>query len=162
MTKRIKGSHVVIFKNDSRKEVFLVWRSDYPIWGLTGGGIKKGENPKKAAIREAFEETGFKVKIIKKLGTIKMYNGEKFIGKCHLYEGRRVSGKFVPEFPGCRGKWFNTNSLPLRILKQTREQIQIAKGKKEVPTKLQNNMLKNYYLLFLNPISSIKFLLKIK
>ena len=59
------GSTVVLFKDDSRKEVFLVFRSDYPIWVTTGGGAEPDETPEETALREAFEETGFKVKICK-------------------------------------------------------------------------------------------------
>jgi 8-oxo-dGTP pyrophosphatase MutT (NUDIX family) len=56
--KRPDGSFVVIFKDDSRKEVFLVLRSDKPIWNLPGGGIEGNESPENAALRETFEETG--------------------------------------------------------------------------------------------------------
>ena len=56
MTKRKQdGAFVILFKDDSRKEVFLVFRSDYPIWVLTGGGIEKGETPEQAAVREALK-----------------------------------------------------------------------------------------------------------
>jgi 8-oxo-dGTP pyrophosphatase MutT (NUDIX family) len=101
------GSTVVLFKDDTKKEVFLVFRSDYPIWGTTGGAIEKNETPEEAALREAYEETGFKTKIIKYCGTYQLTHN-----KLHLYEGRIISGKFKPEFPGCKGKWFNVNQLP--------------------------------------------------
>ena len=32
-------------------------------WGLPGGKLKFGETPEQAVIREAFEETGYKVRI---------------------------------------------------------------------------------------------------
>jgi len=80
------GSTVVLFKDDTKKEVFLVFRSDYPIWGTTGGAIEKNETPEEAALREAYEETGFKTKITKYCGTYQLtYN------KLHLYEGRIIS-----------------------------------------------------------------------
>lgn len=37
-----------------------------------GGGIKKEENPKEGIIRETFEETGAKIKNIRKLGKMKI------------------------------------------------------------------------------------------
>jgi len=49
-------------KEHQRKEVFLVFRSDFPVWVLTGGGIEEGETPQEAAIREAKEETGLDIK----------------------------------------------------------------------------------------------------
>ena len=36
-------------------------------WGLPGGFIEKNETPKKAALREVREETGFKLKNVKKV-----------------------------------------------------------------------------------------------
>jgi 8-oxo-dGTP diphosphatase len=35
------------------------------VWNFPGGGIEEGETPEKAAIREAKEETGYDVKLIK-------------------------------------------------------------------------------------------------
>ena len=68
--------------------------------------------------REAFEETGFKIKIVRKVGVYE--NPESFT---HLFEGRVVSGKFKPEFPGCKGRWFNINKLPRDITDKTKEKI---------------------------------------
>ena len=62
------GSHVILFKDDSKREVFLVYRSDYPIWTTTGGAVEKREIPQETAIREAYEETGFDIEIKKYLG----------------------------------------------------------------------------------------------
>lgn len=33
-------------------------------WCFPGGGIQRGESPKKAVIREVFEETGLRVKVV--------------------------------------------------------------------------------------------------
>ena len=38
------------------------------LWGLPGGGIKRDEEPSAAAIREAKEEAGYDVKIVKQIG----------------------------------------------------------------------------------------------
>ncbi len=46
---RQNGAFLILFKDDLRKEVFLVLRTDYPVWVLTGGGIKPGETPEEAA-----------------------------------------------------------------------------------------------------------------
>lgn len=87
-----------MFKNDNREEIFLVYRSDYPIWVTTGGGMEPEESPKKAALREAEEETGFKIKITRAVGIY--YTKEKGLTtRSYLFEGRVTSGKFRPEFP---------------------------------------------------------------
>src|SRR3989338_5259110 len=38
------------------------------LWGLPGGGVKKGELPRQAAEREAEEEVGYNIEIIGKVG----------------------------------------------------------------------------------------------
>lgn len=55
----------VIIQNDGR-DILLVKRKDIPLWDLPGGRIAEGETPESAAVREAFEETGYNVTIIKK------------------------------------------------------------------------------------------------
>lgn len=157
MHKQIDGSTVVLFKDNSRNEVFLVFRSDLPIWVTTGGGIDKGETPKQAAIREALEETGFKVKIVRKVG---VYSNSKH--KSYLYEGRVVSGKFKPEFPGCRGKWFEVTSLPSSMLSRTKEKIFdcINHQSKSFNKTSEPRLIDNLQLLFLHPIASISYILK--
>lgn len=121
------GAFVVLFKDDSKKEVFLVFRSDYPIWVLPGGGIERGETPEEAAIREAREESGFEVKLTKKLGTYEFLNRQKkLVRKTYLFEGRVISGEFKPEYPGGKGRWFDVNGLPFETMHRTRVKIRDA------------------------------------
>jgi 8-oxo-dGTP pyrophosphatase MutT (NUDIX family) len=60
------GSTVFVF-DKKRERILLVKRRDIPIWVIPGGGIEKGETPEKAAVREVKEESGFDVKIIRKV-----------------------------------------------------------------------------------------------
>jgi 8-oxo-dGTP pyrophosphatase MutT (NUDIX family) len=122
------GSFVVLFKNDKRDEVFLIYRSDSPIWNLPGGGIETGETPKEAAYRETEEETGFEIKITNKLGKYKNIDVKTggIWNTTYLFEGRVLSGEFIPEFEGCKGKWFKTSKLPKEIKEITRVRVSDA------------------------------------
>ncbi len=156
------GSFVVLFKNDARQEVFLVLRSDYPIWVITGGTIEKGESPKEAAIREAKEETGFKVKIIRKVGVYSRKQASS-IYSSHLFEGRIISGKFRPEFPGCEGKWFLVSKLPFSITSRIKERIfDCIKHKSGYFNKKCKRLwaMDNLHLMLIHPIATIKLFLK--
>lgn len=46
--------------------ILLVKRQDVQQWVLPGGGIEPGETPEEAAVRETFEETALRVKVIQK------------------------------------------------------------------------------------------------
>jgi|GEM_PF-1019227 len=158
----IYGAFVVIFKDDSRKEIFLVRRSDYKVWDLMGGGMEKNEDFKTAAIREAMEETGFKIKITRLIGVYDFWNqaGVKTL-VTHLYEGRVISGTFKPEFPGCLGRWFSINSLPIDMTKINRDKISDAinfAGQPFEKNLSEEKIIDNVRLLFLHPISALKFL----
>lgn len=133
--KRPDGSFVVIFKDDSRKEVFLVLRSDKPTWNLPGGGIEGNESPEEAALRETFEETGFRISLTRKVGTynnIDIQTGNIW-NYAHLYEGRYASGEFQPEFPGCEGKWFHIDALPDAVMPVTKTRIKDTLEDAETP-----------------------------
>jgi len=153
---------VVLFRNNLKKDVFLVFRTDYPIWVLSGGGIEKGEQPKEAAGRETSEETGFKTKIVREVGTYftKSLNNQR---KIYLFEGRYVSGKYRPEFLGNIGKWFPVNKLPLRITKMTKERISDCLKKQNIPFLKESStdwVISNIHLLLLQPIATIKYMHK--
>ena len=51
----IRGNHLLLIK---RK-----YNPDAGYWSIPGGHLDLGERVKKAAVREAYEETGFKVKV---------------------------------------------------------------------------------------------------
>ena len=56
-------------------EILLQKRTDKNKWGLPGGVVELEESYSEAAVREAFEETGLKVKPKKLLG---IYSGQKY------------------------------------------------------------------------------------
>jgi 8-oxo-dGTP diphosphatase len=84
----MNGAHGIIFNSD-RSEVLLIKRRDVPIWVLPGGKIEENESPEQAAIREVFEETGFRTGIIRKVAT---YDFSFKDGTDHLFECQIVDG----------------------------------------------------------------------
>lgn len=103
------GAFVVLTRKN-KSEVFLVLRSDFPVWEPQGGGIENRETPEQCAIREAYEETGFKIEIVKKIAE---YAGPKTnTVDSHIFEGKVISGSYRKEYQGCEGKWFDINNLP--------------------------------------------------
>ncbi|MCR4328425.1 MAG: NUDIX domain-containing protein [Patescibacteria group bacterium] len=60
------AAFAVIF--DEQKRVLLCHRRDYDLWNLPGGGMEHGESPWDCVVREAREETGLEVEIVKLAG----------------------------------------------------------------------------------------------
>jgi 8-oxo-dGTP pyrophosphatase MutT (NUDIX family) len=60
-----KEFSTVVVLDENKENVLLILREDFHIWALPGGGLESGETPADAAIREAYEETGYEVKIDK-------------------------------------------------------------------------------------------------
>lgn len=54
----------VFIINPHNKKILLVKHKKFGKWVQPGGHIEHGETPEEAAIREVYEETGLKVKII--------------------------------------------------------------------------------------------------
>ena len=82
---------VIIIFDATKREVLLVKRRDVPVWVLPGGGIDAGETPEAAALREAREETGFQVEIVRKVAEYEPLN--RLTQPTHFFECRIVSGQ---------------------------------------------------------------------
>lgn len=72
-----KAARTVII--DDNDLVALISVRDGEYYKIPGGGIEEGESEEQAALREALEETGCQVEIIKKIGK------KQFIDKNPLY-----------------------------------------------------------------------------
>jgi ADP-ribose pyrophosphatase YjhB (NUDIX family) len=154
------GSFVVLTRKN-RKEIFLVKRSDFPVWEPQGGGIEANETPETAAMREAYEETDFKIKIIRKVAEYTNPKTNKITS--HVFEGQYISGVFKPEYNDCEGKWFDVNNLPPQMtatrkmmIKNCLENSNKLIRRQEIPAV----SIRNLHLLFLLPIESFRYVLK--
>lgn len=103
----------IIIEKDGK--IVLVKRKVAPragYWALPSGFIEYEESPKQTALREAFEETGFKIKIIDLVG---IYFFNKFVLAHTLgptYYAKIVSGKLKPGSDVSEAKFFNPKNLP--------------------------------------------------
>ncbi|MBL7147577.1 MAG: NUDIX hydrolase [Nanoarchaeota archaeon] len=73
---KLELSGCIILKE---KSVLLLKRKDQGHWEIPGGKIREGDTPEQTALREAQEETGCKIKILKFLGNFDMYVPKKNI-----------------------------------------------------------------------------------
>src|SRR5690348_13581593 len=79
----------VVF-NEDRSEVLLIKRRDIPVWVFPGGGLDQGETPEEGAVREVLEETGFEVRIVRKIAEYLPVNWMTQF--THVFECQRVQG----------------------------------------------------------------------
>lgn len=92
-----------------KKKILFVKRRDVPIWVLPGGGIEKNESPEDAAIRETFEESGFRIKIVRKIALYTHIGSNKHN---HIYEGAVVSGKATLSSESKEVSFFDIDKFP--------------------------------------------------
>ena len=72
------GVGILLIRNGMLLLVKRKYNPDAGYWSIPGGHVELGEKTKRAAEREGFEETGFKVKVVKLAGIIDkiMYDTE--------------------------------------------------------------------------------------
>ena len=104
----MNGSSIFVF-DKSKKKILLVKRRDVPVWVIPGGGTEVGETPVKAAIREAKEESGFDIKIIRKVAEYTHIGSGK---KNHLFEAVVVGGAATVNSEASAVEFFDINCLP--------------------------------------------------
>ena len=83
---------------NEKDEILLQRRGDSNLWSFTGGAIELGETPEMTAIREAKEETGLDVEVVRLAGiytdTDMVYpNGDQAHSIMIVYELRAVGGE---------------------------------------------------------------------
>jgi 8-oxo-dGTP diphosphatase len=99
----------VVF-NEERTEVLLIKRRDIPVWVFPGGGLEPEESPEEGACREVLEETGYEVRITRKIAEYLPVNWMTQF--THVFECRPVSGKSTTGKETKDIKFFPLNSLP--------------------------------------------------
>lgn len=107
------------FVVNDNQQVCLVRRSDNGLWALPGGCQDLGETPRQCAVREFFEETGFKIEVTVLIGvfssllyeqTTNINRGREIVHV--LFAGRLLGGKQTPSEETPEISWFSESKLP--------------------------------------------------
>ncbi len=116
--KFLVGVDALIVKDDNEVLLFKhSYRKGIP-WGLPSGWLKKGEDPIRAIQREIFEESGFRVRILRPLLVEK---SKKFSRIDVVYLGElKGEDAFVPSEEVCDARFFPIEGLPMIIINQER------------------------------------------
>lgn len=94
-------------------------------WSLPGGYLQANEHPKSGLIREIFEETGLKVKIIRIVMTKTNHEGKLDIS----YFGVIIAGRFRASDEVSHHKFVSVTNLP-KLIEDQYEQIAEAYKRK--------------------------------
>jgi 8-oxo-dGTP pyrophosphatase MutT (NUDIX family) len=95
-----------------QNRVLLTLRSDVPAWVVPGGGVELPESFEQAAVREAREETGFIVELIRLVGVYSRPNWRAGGDYQIVFEARMVGGEITKNDEVIRTEFFAVDALP--------------------------------------------------
>lgn len=109
MPKQILISNVVIEKDGKYLLVQEGQAKAYKLWNIPGGHVDEGETLEQAATREAYEETGYAVVILKQLLVYKKPQNGTIL---HAYLTRITGGNLqIPPNEILDAKWFTYQEI---------------------------------------------------
>jgi 8-oxo-dGTP diphosphatase len=117
-----KGAGTIVFNAD-RSQVLLCKREDFRVWVAPGGGVEAGESIEDAAIRETWEETGYRVALDRKVGLYSHPQSANGGYITYMFEAHVIGGEPRKSFETIDLGFFPLNNLPPRTTNWTREQI---------------------------------------
>ena len=88
----------------------LLVKHDDKFWKFPGGAMKHNETPEKCAVREAKEELGIKVKLIKPIKPMVLWNRDETVLLIHYLAKR--TGNIKPAKFIDKWAWLDTKKLP--------------------------------------------------
>ncbi len=118
-----ESAGAVVFGMD-RKQVVLLKREDFRVWVTPGGGIEDGESPEDAAIRETFEETGYRVAIDRLIGRYWHPQAPQGGDLVYLFEAYIVGGEPIKNGAETLDvRFFPVDQLPPKTWRWTRTHL---------------------------------------
>lgn len=112
------GATGIIWRDETRREVLLVQRSDNRLWAPVAGITDPGENPAQTVIREAEEEAGVEVRIdrmlwLEVLEPKTYHNGDQCQYLDHGFSAYWTAGvPRVADDESVAVGWFKPDELP--------------------------------------------------
>ena len=110
-----------------KKEVLLAKRKDNGLWCIPGGHVELGEPLVKACLRELFEETGLKAKVLKLVGVYSDTRNSLHIRQGPQWHTVRISflcrvtgGKITLSEETTEVRYFKLSQLPRLITDHAR------------------------------------------
>lgn len=144
MTRHV--SRAIIVENG---KVLLQKREDFRIWEFPGGMVDPGETYAEAAIREAKEETGLTVKIVRHIADISQIQRDTML---HIYACKVVGGEIIKQGDETVDVgWFSVQSLPKRRTSSTDKCLRIAQ--KNHPEPIYETATYPFWLLLAHNIA---------
>jgi mutator protein MutT len=112
-------------------QVLLIQREDTNTWTFPGGGIDPGESPEQAAVREAKEESGYQVEILRNIGE---YHRPQLHDIRHVFLGRIVGGApYADGTETIQVAWRDSDDLPRSLNRHLRQFIWDALAEADQP-----------------------------
>lgn len=108
-----KVAAVAFIRDNDR--ILLVKRAVEPErgkWALPGGYVDAGEAPNAAAVREALEETGLEIEIVRLLDVYFTPSDYRVSPIIIIYEGRMIGGNLQANDDVEAVAWYTADSLP--------------------------------------------------
>lgn len=99
---------------NERRQILLVQRGHEPQrgrWTLPAGKIEPGETPAQAAAREAFEETGLRVRIQHEVLNVRLPTGDGREFDVHDFLADVIGGELMAGDDADDVRWFSQDEL---------------------------------------------------
>ncbi len=111
----VLGVNVAIFR---RGKILLTQREDFEVWCLPGGHVDPGESIAQAAIREAHEEVGLTVDILRLVGIYSLLPAvEALVNHLILFTAKPIAGSLSLQAEEVlAADYFSPNALPELLL----------------------------------------------